>query len=138
MKFQKLKNTVQLTSLIFTGIVVLDAAAGQTFSNGMAWGILVCSALAALLKSCLFTESPFDSSIFRQMAYLLVVWLMFLLCSFILNWGVTWITGLSILAEVLLIYFAIRLINYQLVKMEVKRMNRRLEHPDKKEKKISD
>lgn len=131
MKFQKFKNTVQLTCLIFTGIVILEAAFGQMFNNRMVWGILVCSALAALLKSCLFSDRLFEASILRQMGYLILVWILFLVYSFFAGRGLTSETAASILAEVLVIYFAIRLVNYQLVKMEAKRMNQRLEHSEK-------
>lgn len=138
MKFQKLKDTVQLTSLIFTGIAVLGAATGQTFHSGMLWGFLVSSVLSAVIKIRFFSESLFAASIPRQIAYLLSVWLIFISCSLLSGWGVTPKAAVSILGEVLIIYFVIRLVNYQLVKMEVKQMNQRLESPEEKERKTSD
>lgn len=127
MKFQKLKSVVQLTAMIFTGIVVLEAAAGQSFRSIMIWEILVCAAAAALIKFCFFSESIFERSPFIQSVYLILVWLTTLLCDYLFGWGITKYTALIILAAVLIIYFVIRMLNYQLVKMEVKRMNQRLE-----------
>lgn len=131
MKFQKFKNMVQLTCLIFTGIIILETASGQMFNNRIVWGLLVCSALAAVIKFGLFSESLFGASILRQMGYLILVWLLFLMYNFFAGRGLTWEVTASILAEVAVIYAAIRLVNYQLVKMEVKRMNKRLKLSEK-------
>lgn len=138
MKFQKLKSVVQLTAMIFTGIVVLEAAAGQSFRSAMIWEILVSAAAAALIKFCFFSENIFERSPFIQSVYLILVWLTALLCNDLFGWGMTKYTALAILAAVLIIYFVIRLLNYQLVKIEVKRMNQRLAKSEKgKEKKTS-
>lgn len=134
MKFQKLKNMVQLTSLIFTGIAAIEAAAGQTLNSRTVWEILFCAAAAALLKFFFFSENLFESSILRQTVYLFLVWLIFLLYNYMSGRGLSKGTALSILAEVLIIYFVIRLINYQLVKLEVKRMNRRLQKSEDRKK----
>lgn len=134
MKFHKLKNMVQLTSLIFTGIAAIEAAAGQTLNSRTVWEILFCAAAAALLKFFFFSENLFESSILRQTVYLFLVWLIFLLYNYMSGRGLSKGTALSILAEVLIIYFVIRLINYQLVKLEVKRMNRRLQKSEDRKK----
>lgn len=134
MKFKKLKDMVQLTSLIFTGTVVLEAVAGQTLHSRMLWELLICAAASALLKFFFFSGSLYEASVPRQTAYLLLVWLIFLLGNYVSGWGLSMETAISILAEVLVIYFVLRLVNYQLVKMEVKRMNKRLlKSEDKKE-----
>lgn len=131
MKFQKLKSVVQLTAMIFTGIVILEAAAGQSFRSAMIWEILVCAVVAALIKFCFFSENIFESSPFIQSVYLILVWLAALLCNDLFGWGMTWYMALVILTAVLIIYFVIRLLNYQLIKMEVKRMNQRLAKSEK-------
>lgn len=131
MKFQKFKNMVQLTCLIFTGIIILETASGQMFNNRVVWGLFVCSVLAAVLKFILFSESLFGASILRQIGYLILVWLLFLMYNFFTGRGLTWEVTASILEEVAVIYAAIRLVNYQLVKMEVKRMNKRLKLSEK-------
>lgn len=134
MKFQRFKAIVQLASLIFTGIMVLEAAVGQTLTYQVTWGLLICAAAAAFLKFSFFSENLFEASLIRQAAYLILVWLIFLLCNFLSGRGFGKEVAVSILAEVLIIYFAIRMINYQLVKMEVKRMNKRLGESGKRRK----
>lgn len=134
MKFHKLKAMVQLTSLIFTGIVVLEAAAGQTLPSRMLWELLLCAAAAALLKFCFASESIYEASIPRQTVYLLLVWLIFLLGNYTFAWGLSKRAALSILAEVLIIYFVLRLVNFQLVKRDVKRMNKRLQKSEERKK----
>lgn len=134
MKFHKLKNMVQLTSLIFTGIAAMEAAAGQTLSSRTVWELLLCAAAAALLKFFFFSENLFESSMLRQTVYLFLVWLIFLVCNYMSGRDLSKGAALSILAEVLIIYFVIRLINYQLVRLEVKQMNRRLKKPEDRKK----
>lgn len=139
MKFQKLKKLVQLTSLIFAGIVILEMAAGQKLQNRMLWEFLACAGASSLVKLCFFRESLFENSVWRQIAYLISVWVIGILCNGLFGWGVAWNTIVSILAEVLIVYLAIRLVNYQFIKSEVKRMNKRLGKPgERKEDKPSD
>lgn len=126
MKFGKLKKAVQLASMIFTGIVILEMAAGQELRNQMLWGFLLCAGAASLIRACFFQDRLFEGSVLYQAVYLVTVWATGMLCNYLFGWGLSWHNIAGILAEVLIIYFAIRLVNYQLVKSEVKRMNKRL------------
>lgn len=127
MKFRKFKKIVQLASMVFTGIVVLELVAGQELLPHMLWGLLACAVAASLIRVCLFQESLFEGSVWCQAVYLVCVWVTGILCNYLFGWGLAWKTTVSILAEVLIIYFVLRLVNYQFVKSEVKRMNKRLE-----------
>lgn len=139
MKFQKLKKMVQLTSLIFAGIVILEMAAGQELQNRMLWGFLVCAVVSSLVRVCFFKENLFESSVCCQILYLVCVWVLGVLCNFLFGWGLAVTTIVSILAEVLIVYFAIRLVNYQFIKSEVKCMNKHLgKSGERKEDKPSD
>lgn len=135
MMVKKIKAIIQLTSLIFTGIVLFEMVSNQSFNNRILWALFGCSAIAALLKFCIFSDNLFAASVFHQMLYLFFVWLLFLACNLFSGLGLTVETAISILLQVVIIYFVIRLINYRLVKTEVKHMNEVLKNVnDKKQK----
>lgn len=125
---KKIKAIVQLTSLIFTGIVMLEMLFYQSFNNTIVWALIICSAIAACVKCCLFSNRLFVSSIFQQSMYLCFVWLLFLACNYVSGLGCSIQIAISILVKVLIIYFIIRLVNYRLVKTEVKHMNQMLKN----------
>lgn len=133
MRFHKIKTMMQLTSVIFTGIVVLQALAGQTLNNRILWQILVCAAAASLLKICFFQGILFEYSVWRQAAYLILVWLAGLVSNYLFGWGLRITSIVSILAGVLIIYFVIRIFSYQLIKADTKKMNETLKSAKKDE-----
>lgn len=131
MIFQKVKSMLQLTSMIFTAIVVLQALVGQTLGNRLIWQILVCAATASLLKICFFQGVLYEYSVWRQAAYLVLVWLTGLISNYLFGWGLGIENIVSILAEVLIIYFLIRIFSYQLIKADTKKINERLKRTKK-------
>lgn len=133
MRFHKIKTMMQLTSVIFTGIVVLQALAGQTLNNRILWQILVCAAAASLLKICFFQGILFEYSVWRQAVYLILVWLAGLVSNYLFGWGLRITSIVSILAGVLIIYFVIRIFSYQLIKADTKKMNETLKNAKKDE-----
>ncbi|WP_124065918.1 DUF3021 family protein [Clostridium sp. E02] len=128
----KINKITQLTAMIFTGVVLIELLTGKQLNNQFLYEILLSAFGAAVIKRSLFQGILFDSSFFKQAVYLIAVWVYCILCNYLFNWGLT-IEGIaSILAIVIILYIAIRLLTYQFDKAEVKKMNERLEKKEDK------
>lgn len=128
-----IKKVFQLTSMVFTIIVLLQMIMQHTLDSKMLYGMLGVSFAASLLKVILFKGILFEFSIGRQVAYLLIVWGLVLIFNFTFNWHMTIIDMLVNLIFVTVTYLCLRLISYHFVREDAKKMNQRLEDKRKSE-----
>ncbi len=119
----KIKKIFQLTSMVFTVIVLMQLLLGNELNRTILYEYLACSLLAAMLKHIFFRGIIFEFSIWRQLLYLFLVWLFVITCNFLFHWGMSMASVFASPVMVITIYLVLRLFNYQLEKMEVRKMN---------------
>ena len=119
----KIKKIFQLTSMVFTVIVLMQLLLGNELSRTILYEYLACSLLAAMLKHIFFRGIIFEFSIWRQLLYLFLVWLFVITCNFLFHWGMSMASVFASPVMVITIYLVLRLFNYQLEKTEVRKMN---------------
>lgn len=119
----KIKKIFQLTAMVFTVIVMMQLLLGNELNNVILCEYIVSALLAAMLKHIFFTGLMFDSSVWRQLLYLFMVWLIVITCNFLFHWDMSRTSIYTSPFLVTIIYLVLRLFNYQLEKIEVKKMN---------------
>jgi hypothetical protein len=119
----KIKKIFQLTAMVFTVIVLMQLLLGNELNNVILCEYMVSSLLAAMLKHIFFKGLMFDSSVWRQLLYLFMVWLIVIACNFLFHWDMSRTSIYTSPFLVTIIYLVLRLFNYQLEKIEVKKMN---------------
>lgn len=119
----KIKKIFQLTAMVFTVIIMMQLLLGNELNNGILCEYMVSALLAAMLKHIFFTGLMFDSSVWRQLLYLFMVWLIVIVCNFLFHWDMSRTSIYTSPFLVTIIYLVLRLFNYQLEKIEVKKMN---------------
>lgn len=129
--FGKIKNFVQLTSIIFTILILMEVVGGIKTDNQIVLAMLTCSLAASLLKLCFFPEVLFEYSPLRQTVYLLLVLFIAIVCNYIWGQIMTIDKILSTASLVVLVYLIIRLVNYQFVRKEAQKMNEYLKKTEK-------
>lgn len=122
MTFKYLKDILKLTSVVFTVIILFQLITGQILDNTKVYELLALSLLLSLIKVILNKYISVDS-IFNPLLYIIIIWLMVMASSYIFNWDMSLLSMILTFIEVILIYFCVRLINYQHEKIEVKKMN---------------
>ena len=120
---RKIKKIFQLTAMVFTVIIMMQLLLGNDLNNVIVCEYMVSSLLAAMLKHTFFTGLTFDSSVWKQLLYLFMVWLIVIACNFLFHWGMSSTSIYTSPVLVSIIYLVLRLFNYQLEKIEVKKMN---------------
>jgi hypothetical protein len=119
----KVKKIFQLTAMVFTIIIMIQLLLGNALNNVIIYEYLACSLMAAMLKHIFFRGLIFESSVWRQLLYLFMVWLIVIACNFLFHWGMSRTSIYTSPALVTIIYLVLRLFNYELEKIEVKKMN---------------
>ncbi len=119
----KIKKIFQLTAMVFTVIVLMQLLLGNELNNVILCEYMVSSLLAAMSKHIFFKGLMFDSSVWRQLLYLFMVWLIVIACNFLFHWDMSRTSIYTSPFLVTIIYLVLRLFNYQLEKIEVKKMN---------------
>jgi uncharacterized membrane protein len=119
----KVKKIFQLTAMVFTIIIMIQLLLGNELDNVIIYEYLACSLMAAMLKHTFFRGLIFESSVWKQLLYLFMVWLIVIACNFLFHWDMSRTSIYTSPALVAIIYLVLRLFNYQLEKIEVKKMN---------------
>ncbi|RII34856.1 DUF3021 family protein [Clostridium chromiireducens] len=123
MIFKYSRKVLQLTSVIFTVIILFQLLTEQHLDNTRIYELLALSLVLSLVKIIINKYVISVDSIFNPLIYIIIIWLMVLASNYLFNWNMSLISIFSTLAEVILIYLCVRLINFQYEKIEVKKMN---------------
>ena len=123
MIFKYSRKVLQLTSVVFTVIILFQLLTEQNLDNTRIYELLALSLILSLVKIIINKYVISVDSIFNPLIYIIIVWLMVLASNYLFGWNMSLISIFSTLAEVILIYLCVRLINFQYEKIEVKKMN---------------
>ncbi|OPJ65630.1 hypothetical protein CLCHR_06140 [Clostridium chromiireducens] len=123
MIFKYSRKVLQLTSVVFTVIILFQLLTEQHLDNTRIYELLALSLVLSLVKIIINKYVISVDSIFNPLIYIIIIWLMVLASNYLFNWNMSLISIFSTLAEVILIYLCVRLINFQYEKIEVKKMN---------------
>lgn len=123
MIFKYSRKVLQLTSVVFTVIILFQLLTEQHLDNTRIYELLALSLVLSLVKMIINKYVISVDSIFNPLIYIIIVWLMVLASNYLFKWNMSLISILITLAEVILIYLCVRLINFQYEKIEVKKMN---------------
>jgi|GEM_PF-1991103 len=123
MIFKYSKKVLQLTSVVFTVIVLFQLVTEQHLNNTRLYELLALSLVLSLVKVIINKYIISVDSIFNPLLYIIIIWLMVLASNYLFKWNMSLLSIFSTFAEVILIYICVRLINFQYEKIEVKKMN---------------
>ena len=117
------KTILQLTSIVFTVVIVFQLATGQQLNNIRLYELLALSLVLSLIKFIINKYIISKDSAFNPLSYIVVIWLMVIGSNYLFNWNMSLSSIFSTFIEVILIYLCVRIINYQYEKIEVNKMN---------------
>ena len=117
------KTILQLTSIVFTVVIVFQLVTGQQLNNARLYELLALSLVLSLIKFIINKYIISKDSIFNPLSYIVIIWLMVIASNYLFNWNMSLSSIFSTLIEVILIYICVRIINYQYEKIEVNKMN---------------
>jgi hypothetical protein len=117
------KTVLQLTSIVFTVVIVFQLVTGQQLNNVRLYELLALSLVLSLIKLIINKYIISKDSVFNPLSYIVVIWLMVIASNYLFNWNMSLSSILSTFIEVILIYLCVRIINYQYEKIEVNKMN---------------
>lgn len=123
MIFKYSRKVLQLTSVVFTVIIIFQLLTEQHLDNTRIYELLALSLILSLVKIIINKYVISIDSIFNPLVYIIIVWLMVLASNYLFKWNMSLMSIFITLAEVILIYLCVRLINFQYEKIEVKKMN---------------
>ena len=117
------KTILQLTSIVFTVVIVFQLATGQQLNNIRLYELLALSLVLSLIKFIINKYIISKDSVFNPLSYIVIIWLMVIASNYLFNWNMSLSSIFLTLIEVILIYLCVRIINYQYEKIEVNKMN---------------
>ena len=123
MIFKYSKTILQLTSIVFTVVIVFQLATGQQLNNVRLYELLALSLVLSLIKFIINEYIISKDSVFNPLSYIVIIWLMVIASNYLFNWNMSLSSIFSTFIEVILIYLCVRIINYQYEKIEVNKMN---------------
>jgi len=123
MIFKYSKTILQLTSIVFTVVIVFQLATGQQLNNVRLYELLALSLVLSLIKFIINKYIISKDSVFNPLSYIVIIWLMVIASNYLFNWNMSLSSIFSTFIEVILIYLCVRIINYQYEKIEVNKMN---------------
>jgi len=123
MIFKYSKTILQLTSIVFTVVIVFQLATGQQLNNVRLYELLALSLVLSLIKFIINEYIISKDSVFNPLSYIVIIWLMVIASNYLFSWNMSLSSIFSTFIEVILIYLCVRIINYQYEKIEVNKMN---------------
>ena len=117
------KTILQLTSIVFTVVIVFQLVTGQQLNNVRLYELLALSLVLSLIKFIINEYIISKDSVFNPLSYIVIIWLMVIASNYLFNWNMSLSSIFSTFIEVILIYLCVRIINYQYEKIEVNKMN---------------
>ena len=117
------KTILQLTSIVFTVVIVFQLVTGQQLNNVRLYELLALSLVLSLIKFIINKYIISKDSVFNPLSYIVIIWLMVIASNYLFNWNMSLSSIFSTFIEVILIYLCVRIINYQYEKIEVNKMN---------------